>query len=263
MSGDWIKMRVDLADDPAVIEMAAVLGLDEYGVTGRLHKLWSWADKHCADGHAKSVTFVWIDRFIGNDGFAVAMQNVGWLAQTGTGTRFPRFDRHNGENAKKRAEARERQRLARERAAAVTQASHAKCDKHVTRDRLEIEVEIKADALVTSLPAGDLLGDPLDLAPLARPECPHKEIIALYHEILPQCPRVRVWTPARATALRNRWNEDPERQSLDSWRTFFEYVARCDFLVGRGTGARPFFADLEWMVKSANFTKIIEGKYAN
>lgn len=93
-------------------------------------------------------------------------------------------------------------------------------------------------------------------------QCPHQQIIALYHEVLPQCPQVRDWTTARATQLRARWNEDPKRQNLEYWRGFFEYVKGCDFLVGRA-GKEPFFADLEWMTKSSNFTKIREAKYEN
>jgi hypothetical protein len=115
-------------------------------------------------------------------------------------------------------------------------------------------------ALVPS-EAGDALPD----TPVGTPEkpaCPHQEIIAIYHEILPQCPQIRDWTPARASQLRARWNEDPRRQNLDYWRRFFEYVKSCDFLVGR-SGNKPFFADLEWMTKSGNFTKIREEKYAN
>lgn len=96
-----------------------------------------------------------------------------------------------------------------------------------------------------------------------KPDCPHQQIIALYHEILPMCPQVRDWTPARAQQLRCRWNEDKSRQSLDYWRRFFEYVKTCGFLVGIQPNAqrRPFFADLEWLTKSGNFTKIRERKY--
>lgn len=96
-----------------------------------------------------------------------------------------------------------------------------------------------------------------------RLACPHQDIIDLYHEVLPQCPQVRDWTPARAQQLRARWNEDPRRQNLTYWRNFFEYVQNCGFLVGRGTGVgnRPFLADLEWLTKSKNFTKVREGKY--
>lgn len=95
----------------------------------------------------------------------------------------------------------------------------------------------------------------------AADHCPHQQIIALYHEVLPMCPRVRDWTPARATQLRARWNESKERQNIDYWKRFFEYVRGCDFLVGKTH--KPFFADLEWLIRSANFTKIREGKYEN
>ncbi|GGC65562.1 hypothetical protein [Undibacterium terreum] len=98
--------------------------------------------------------------------------------------------------------------------------------------------------------------------------CPHQEIIALYHQVLPQCPRVRDWTRGRAVHLRARWNEDPARQNLDYWRKFFEYVAGSAFLTGRaqlagGTGKRSFMADLAWMTKAINFAKIREGQYDN
>ena len=97
----------------------------------------------------------------------------------------------------------------------------------------------------------------------AKPDCPHQAIIELYHEVLPQCPKVRDWTPARSTQLRARWNEDEARQSLDYWQRFFEYVKACPFLVGQQAGGhhRPFFADLEWLTKSSNFTKVRERKY--
>lgn len=97
----------------------------------------------------------------------------------------------------------------------------------------------------------------------AKPNCPHTEIIALYHEILPSCPAIRDWTPTRATALRARWNESSERQSLEYWRGLFEYIAGIPFLTGNksGSNGRAFFADLPWIVKAENFAKIREGRY--
>lgn len=95
-----------------------------------------------------------------------------------------------------------------------------------------------------------------------KAECPHKEIIALYHEVLPMCPSIRDWTPARATQLRARWNEDPARHDLEWWRKLFEYIKTCDFLVGK-SGKQPFFVDLPWITKAENFAKIREGRYEN
>ncbi|MBR8028900.1 hypothetical protein KDX27_30315 [Burkholderia cenocepacia] len=79
MSGDWIKMSADLSEDPIVIAIAARLGVDEFSVVGRLHRIWSWADRHLADGLALGITPEWIDQFVRLDGFSTALIEVGWL----------------------------------------------------------------------------------------------------------------------------------------------------------------------------------------
>jgi len=104
MAGDWIKMRLNLATDPAVIGIAERTdSADEDHVVGKLHRLWSWADQQTIDGNAPSVTKTWIDRYLAIDGFADAMIAVGWLVVTESGIEFPNFTRHNGQTAKQRA----------------------------------------------------------------------------------------------------------------------------------------------------------------
>jgi len=125
MAGDWIPMRTGLADDPAVIAIAARLGLDEDSVVGKLHRVWSWANHQTLDGHAPSVTSVWLDRYARAPGFADALAEAGWLEVTETGLWFPKFDRYNSEPAKKRALAAKRQsrrRHANRHAPSATQA---------------------------------------------------------------------------------------------------------------------------------------------
>jgi hypothetical protein len=104
MAGDWIKMRMDLTDDPAVVSIAADLDCDIDLVVGKLHRLWSWADKHTTDGFVPKISEKWLGRFIGKD-FAQAMVDAGWLIFEEGGLRFPKFENHNGVSAKKRAEA--------------------------------------------------------------------------------------------------------------------------------------------------------------
>lgn len=115
MAGDWIKVRHDLHTDPAVIRVAELTGLDEYGVVGRLVRLWSWASEHTRDGNA-DVTPMFVDRYVGVIGFASALASAGWLEVraldsalgSAEGITFPRFDRHMSQTAKNRALAADR-----------------------------------------------------------------------------------------------------------------------------------------------------------
>lgn len=107
-------------------------------------------------------------------------------------------------------------------------------------------------------------GEPdADAEKASKPSCPHKAIVALYHETLPANPSIRDWTAARAEVLRTRWNEDPSRQSIEYWRKFFVYVSGSPFLTGKRTGkdGRAFTPGLEWLLKAENFAKIREGRY--
>jgi len=91
---------------------------------------------------------------------------------------------------------------------------------------------------------------------------PVAKIIDLYHEKLPKLPIVQKITSARRGNIKQRWREDLPK--LDNWENFFDYVGQSDFLMGRvegRNGGKPFMASLEWITKSANYTKILEGNY--
>lgn len=146
MAGDWLKMRHDLADDPAVIRLASSCGLDEFAVLGRLHVLWSWADRHTADGHADGLGLAWVDRKVRHDGFAVEMVRVGWLEETGSGLAFPRFDRHCSDTAKARALKKDRM----QRCRGAARATEAPLEKR----RVEVPPPPRARARGEQDPAG-------------------------------------------------------------------------------------------------------------
>jgi hypothetical protein len=110
---------------------------------------------------------------------------------------------------------------------------------------------------------------------VAVPDCPHEQILALYHELLPQCPRVVEWNETRRGYMRARWREKAKPNGttqgyttvdggLAYWRRFFGFVAKSKFLTGGAEGRNgrpPFCADLEWLIRPTNFTHVIEGKY--
>lgn len=93
------------------------------------------------------------------------------------------------------------------------------------------------------------------------PSCPHEEIIAMYHEILPTCQKVKVWNETRRAHLRQRWREFP---TMDEWKELFRRIGKSKFLTGQAqgrNGGKPFVASLDWIVMPQNFAKILEGKY--
>lgn len=107
MAGDWIKVRVDLADDPAVLAMAEALQLPEPCIVGYLVLLWSWASRHCNDGTVTGVTLEKLATVTKRPDLAPAMIAAGWLEYSTDGPRplirFPAWDRHNSQSAKSRA----------------------------------------------------------------------------------------------------------------------------------------------------------------
>jgi len=106
------------------------------------------------------------------------------------------------------------------------------------------------------------------------PDCPHSKIIDLYHEILPELPRISTvvrngqsvynWNGDREKHLKCRWRESERRQTLEWWSGYFNRVKESDFLMGRkepAPGRTLFMADLGWLIKPSNFNKVVEGKY--
>lgn len=94
-----------------------------------------------------------------------------------------------------------------------------------------------------------------------RAYCPHKKIIELYHEVLPELPQVKEWNQSCKNNLQRLWKEDVNRQYLDWWSKFFhDYIRTSDFLMGN---VSDFQVNLGWIVKKNNFAKILNGTYRN
>jgi hypothetical protein len=106
------------------------------------------------------------------------------------------------------------------------------------------------------------------------PACPQMRILELWAEVLPLHMQhlPSTWRGAKADALRARWREKAvergwttEEAGLRWFRRFFEYVGHSRFLTGRRAprqpDASPFMASLEWLVKQANWDKVVNGNY--
>lgn len=270
MANDWVKVRHDLRDDPAVFDMADQLGVKPVCVIGAVVVFWGWADKHTEDGFLKKVTARTVDRLVDTEGFCEAMAAVGWLTVEADGLRIPQFDRHNSESAKARGLRNARQarwRQNKEEASPSTEAS-----TQASQQRLPEKIREE----ITPYPNGygESPASPVVEKKDKFPACPASELVEIYHDCLPTLPRVEVLTDQRKGHARARWLESCQRLKAEGgphdrhavlgyWRRFFEYVSQSKFLTGQTSGknGRPFVADFGWLVKPENYVKVVEGRY--
>lgn len=92
----------------------------------------------------------------------------------------------------------------------------------------------------------------------APPGCPHREIILLYNQTLPELQQVipERWGGSRAKHLQSRWRESSKHQGLEFWQRFFEALRNFPFYLGEND--RGWKADLGWLVKRENFDRMVE-----
>ena len=127
MAGDWIKMRTDLFTHPKVVRISSALKADTLRTVGGLMSAWCLFDAHSADGRLEGYTLEYLDAHLRWEGFSEAMASVGWLEADEFGLVLPRFDTHNGQSAKRRAQDSDRKRE-------VRKMSASEADKTRTRE---------------------------------------------------------------------------------------------------------------------------------
>lgn len=124
----------------------------------------------------------------------------------------------------------------------------------------------------TTTTSGEVVVD-AERQPEAAPEkiskvktdaCPHRAIVDLYHEILPELPAVTLINKTRQQHLQGRWREHEAHRDLAFWREYFESVKASNFLMGKVEGrfgTKPFRASFDWLIAPRNFVKVVEGNY--
>ena len=94
--------------------------------------------------------------------------------------------------------------------------------------------------------------------------CPYQAIVDLYHTALPELPAVAILTADRRSKLQARWRESDVHRDLGFWAEYFFQVKASEFLTGKAPGSfgsKPFRATFDWLIKPANFVKVVEGNY--
>ena len=279
MAGDWIKMRCNLWDDPRVSRLVALTDSTEAAIIGGLYWLWATADQHTKDGVMPGLTLRGIDRKTGVSGIGDALCSVGWLADHPEGVRIINFEDHNGASAKSRMQT--ARRVANHKNnEKVTLAALPK--QHDTVSGALPREEKRREDINTLPPNGGCPVEPDSEPEEAEisakpgfPDCPYGELRRLWKTHLPHLTQPRVWDGQRKVSMRNRWMQaarpsefSPAGYSTEAagvawWDSFFSYIANDTKLsAGFDSDGRSWKPDLEWVCKSANFQKIIDGRYA-
>lgn len=176
------------------------------------------------------------------------MVNLGLFSESDGVLSCHKILHHLGDNLTRNTELKSLIRAAKHMAVSGTVSDSLRLSQQEERKGEEKRgEEIDQDTVVT-LPKGNPI--------------PVSKIVDLYHQKLPTLSRVQKMTSAREGNIKQRWRED--LKELGHWENFFEYVSQSDFLMGRiegRNGGKPFIANLEWITKAANYTKILEGNY--
>jgi len=85
----------------------------------------------------------------------------------------------------------------------------------------------------------------------------YQQIADIYNDTCVSFPRLVSLSDARKKAIKARLN----KYTLDDFKKVFEKAEASDFL--KGANDRNWAASFDWMLKDANFAKIIEGNYDN
>lgn len=100
----WIKVDTTLVNKPKVVQISRILKKKREETLGFLIKFWCLVDGLTEDGFLPGYDRVAVDDLVGLKGFAKALQVVDWLDFNDDGCVVARYEKHNGNSAKKRAE---------------------------------------------------------------------------------------------------------------------------------------------------------------
>lgn len=106
MAGDWIKVEKCTPDKPEIGFISRACDVTPEQAFAAFFRLWAYLDEQTADGEVKFLSPEDCDRIGKLPGLGNALSSdlgCGWVTFHQAGASIVNWDRHNGNNAKKRA----------------------------------------------------------------------------------------------------------------------------------------------------------------
>jgi hypothetical protein len=154
----WIKLQTNIWDNPKIDYLAHEVGLPIEMAVGLCSRIWCWFDEHTESGSTDRIGGAKVSRIVktsvtqlrdnGHDidvlsvtnKFIKCLVDINWLMVFDDGMCLPKWEEHNGQTAKARANDQKRQEKSRSKRTTVTDVTQ-ECDTSVTREDKRREEE--------------------------------------------------------------------------------------------------------------------------
>lgn len=253
----WLKLGDDFFDSKEIKKLRKIAGGDTFTVIYLKMLLRSMKDdgkfyfEGFEDTFAEEIALD-IDEDPDNVRVTVNyLLNAGLMQQVGEDevglTRLPEMVGSESESARRMRRSRAAKQLA-----LPVNASH--CDANVRMSDTEKRSEEK-DKDKEGEESREETEEPT--VPAETAAAPFSDIVELYHRICISYPRVRSLSQERRKHIAARWKEYD--RDIETFRELFEAAEASAFL--KGQNPRNWTADFNWLMKSDNMAKVLEGKY--
>jgi len=224
MAGDWIKIEHALPDKPEVMEMACALKIDADAVVGKLIRVWTWFDIHTENGNANVTMRALLDRYAGVTGFVTQMQNVGWIAESDGILSVNKFERHNGQTAKNRANTNRRvAKLRKCNDDSVTNVTIEPLQKPLPEKRREEKIIKDTTPTIKKKDSVCVIESPFDDLP-KETKSTMDELMAKINGLKPSWQKLARWTRNEMEALRGGVASQMETLTDDDWQLLKDFM---------------------------------------
>lgn len=160
---------------------------------------------------------------------------------------IPNWEKHQNLDKLEQAKEKNRQRVARHREKQKQLALQEKCNDYSNDDVMQCndtdKIRLEEDK------------NRLDID--KRKNIDYEQIKDLYNEICISFPRLTVLSDSRKKAIKARLHT----YTVEQFKQMFETAEQSDFL--KGANNRNWSANFDWLIKDANFAKVLEGNYSN
>ena len=160
---------------------------------------------------------------------------------------IPNWEKHQNLDKLEQAKEKNRQRVARHREKQKQLALQDKCNDYSNDDVMQCndtdKIRLEEDK------------NRLDID--KRKNIDYEQIKDLYNEICISFPRLTVLSDSRKKAIKARLHT----YTIEQFKQMFEMAEQSDFL--KGANNRDWSANFDWLIKDANFAKVLEGNYNN